>query len=143
MLAHRANEGLKTRNCVTRPEQQFQLTEPKLFARRAEFAVSSTQFALEADSPTAAACAARAVKRLHRLRASNWPLPNPAALADGPVAPHHLRSITQAPHLATVRTPPPVAHDCDLRRPALPITGTIHGPAGLTPCAKSGDNVEP
>ncbi|MDO7849338.1 MG2 domain-containing protein [Hymenobacter sp. M29] len=81
LLAHRAIEGLKNQELyITKPEQQFQLTEPKLFGTAQEFA------ALKLTAPAGDSLNGQfhALRLLQRLTAARLPLAaqNPAALAD-------------------------------------------------------------
>jgi len=80
LLAHRAIDGLRQQDLyITRPEQQFELTEPKLFGTAAEFA------ALRLLAPAADSLneQAHTLHILQRLTASRLQLTNnPAALAD-------------------------------------------------------------
>ena len=81
LLAQRAIEGLKNQELyITRPEQQFQLTEPKLFGPAAEFAALRL-LAPEADSLNGQLHALHLLQRLTASRQQLVPA-NPAALAD-------------------------------------------------------------
>jgi uncharacterized protein YfaS (alpha-2-macroglobulin family) len=79
LLAHRAIEGLQNQELyITRPEQQFQATDPKLFGSAQEFA------ALKLAVPAADSLNGQlhALRLLQRLTAARLAANNPAALAD-------------------------------------------------------------
>jgi len=79
LLAHRAIEGLQNQELyITRPEQQFQATDPKLFGSAQEFA------ALKLAVPAADSLNGQlhALQLLQRLTAARLVANNPAALAD-------------------------------------------------------------
>jgi uncharacterized protein YfaS (alpha-2-macroglobulin family) len=79
LLAHRAIEGLQNQELyITRPEQQFQATDPKLFGSAQEFA------ALKLAVPAADSLNGQlhALQLLQRLTAARLAANNPAALAD-------------------------------------------------------------
>ncbi|WP_345237777.1 alpha-2-macroglobulin family protein [Hymenobacter saemangeumensis] len=81
LLAHRAITGLQNQELyITRPEQQFQLTEPKLYGAAAEFAA----LRLLAPEPDSLNGQLHALHVLQRLTASRLQLAgdNQAALAD-------------------------------------------------------------
>jgi hypothetical protein len=81
LLAQRAIEGLRNQELyVTRPEQQFRLTEPKLFGTAAEFAALRL-LAPDADSLNGQLHALHLLQRLTASRQQLVP-PNLAALAD-------------------------------------------------------------
>ncbi|GAB3877027.1 alpha-2-macroglobulin family protein [Hymenobacter segetis] len=81
LLAQRAIEGLKNQELyVTRPEQQFQLTDPKLFGTAAEFAALRL-LAPDADSLNGQLHALHLLQRLTASRQQLVPQ-NVAALAD-------------------------------------------------------------
>ena len=100
LLAQRAIEGLKNQELyVTRPEQQFQLTEPKLFGTAQEFAALRL-LAPDGDSLNGQL---HALHLLQRLTASRQQLAadNPAALADVDLQRlDYLRSLTEGTDLA-------------------------------------------
>ena len=105
LLAQRAVEGLKNQELyITRPEQQFQPTEPRLFGTSAEFAALRL-LAPDADSLNGQL---HALHLLQRLTASRQQLAQPgtsptnlAALADVDLARiDYLRGITQNTDLA-------------------------------------------
>ncbi|OGX87476.1 hypothetical protein BEN47_10580 [Hymenobacter lapidarius] len=100
LLAHRAIEGLKNQELyVTRPEQQFQLTEPKLFGPAAEFAALRL-LAPDADSLNGQLHALHVLQRLTASRQQQVPA-NRAALADVDLQRlDFLNSITQGTDLA-------------------------------------------
>ncbi|SFQ37936.1 Alpha-2-macroglobulin family protein [Hymenobacter arizonensis] len=100
LLAHRAIEGLQNQELyVTRPEQQFQPTEPKLFGTAAEFAALRL-LAPEADSLNGQLHALHLLQRLTASRQQLTP-PNKEALADVDLQRiDYLRSITQNTDLA-------------------------------------------
>ncbi|WP_426058678.1 alpha-2-macroglobulin family protein [Hymenobacter sp. B1770] len=95
LLAHRAIEGLQNQELyVTRPEQQFQLTEPKLFGTAAEFAALRLM-APGADSLNGQLHALRLLQRLTASRQQLVPA-NRAALADVDLQRvDYLRALTQ------------------------------------------------
>ncbi|MBU6119441.1 alpha-2-macroglobulin family protein [Hymenobacter siberiensis] len=110
LLAQRAIEGLKNQELyVTRPEQQFQLTEPKLFGTAQEFAALRL-LAPEADSLNGQL---HALHLLQRLTASRQQLALPgttpqnvAALADVDLSRvDYLHSLTQNTDLAAQYEP--------------------------------------
>jgi hypothetical protein len=79
LLAHRAIEGLQNQELyITRPEQQFHATDPKLFGSAQEFA------ALKLAVPAADSLNGQlhALQLLQRLTAARLAANNPAALAD-------------------------------------------------------------
>ncbi|MFD1875182.1 alpha-2-macroglobulin family protein [Hymenobacter bucti] len=79
LLAQRAIAGLQNQELyITRPEQQFQVTDPKLFGSAQEFA------ALKLDAPAADSLNGQlhALRLLQRLTAARLGANNPAALAD-------------------------------------------------------------
>ncbi|MBF9236303.1 hypothetical protein I2I05_02735 [Hymenobacter sp. BT683] len=104
LLAHRAIEGLQNQELyVTRPEQQFQLTDPKAFGTAPEFAALRL-LAPDADSLNGQL---HALHILQRLTASRQQLAQPgtpqtlAALADVDlIRINYLRRITQNTDLA-------------------------------------------
>jgi hypothetical protein len=100
LLAQRAIEGLKNQELyVTRPEQQFQLTDPKLFGTATEFAALRL-LAPDADSLNGQL---HALHLLQRLTASRQQLApeNLAALADVDLQRlDYLRSLTEGTDLA-------------------------------------------
>ncbi|MGY3088113.1 uncharacterized protein YfaS (alpha-2-macroglobulin family) [Hymenobacter sp. UYAg731] len=105
LLAQRAIEGLKNQELyITRPEQQFQLTEPKLFGPAAEFA------ALRLLAPVADSLNGQlhALHLLQRLTASRQQLvpQHVAALADVDLSRiDYLHSLTQNTDLAAQYEP--------------------------------------
>ena len=105
LLAQRAIEGLKNQELyVTKPEQQFQLTEPKLFGPAAEFAA----LRLLAPAGDSLNGQLHALHLLQRLTASRQQLApeNLAALADVDLQRlDYLRSITQGTDLAAQYEP--------------------------------------
>ena len=105
LLAQRAIEGLKNQELyVTRPEQQFQLTEPKLFGTAQEFAALRL-LAPDADSLNGQL---HALHLLQRLTASRQQLAsqNTAALADIELSRiDYLHSLTQNTDLAAQYEP--------------------------------------
>jgi uncharacterized protein YfaS (alpha-2-macroglobulin family) len=79
LLAQRAIAGLQNQELyITRPEQQFQPTDPKLFGSAQEFA------ALKLDAPAADSLNGQlhALRLLQRLTTARLGANNPAALAD-------------------------------------------------------------
>jgi hypothetical protein len=79
LLAQRAIAGLQNQELyITRPEQQFQPTDPKLFGSAQEFA------ALKLDAPAADSLNGQlhALRLLQRLTTARLGAKNPAALAD-------------------------------------------------------------
>ncbi|WP_201979872.1 alpha-2-macroglobulin family protein [Hymenobacter rubidus] len=81
LLAHRAVEGLQNQELyITRPEQQFQLTEPKVFGTAQEFAALHL-LAPDADSLNGQLHALHLLQRLTASRLQQSPQ-NLAALAD-------------------------------------------------------------
>ena len=111
LLAQRAIEGLKNQELyVTRPEQQFQPTELKLFGPAEEF-VTLKLTAPEGDSLNGPLHALRVLQRLTAARqqlalpAGTTPA-NPAALADVDLSRlDYLRSLTQNTDLAAQYAP--------------------------------------
>ncbi|GAB3583284.1 alpha-2-macroglobulin family protein [Hymenobacter daeguensis] len=105
LLAQRAIEGLKNQELyVTRPEQQFQLTEPKLFGPAAEFAALRL-LAPEADSLNGQLHALHLLQRLTASRQQLAPQ-NVAALADVDLQRlDYLHSLTQGTDLAAQYEP--------------------------------------
>ncbi|WP_046245497.1 alpha-2-macroglobulin family protein [Hymenobacter terrenus] len=105
LLAQRAIEGLKNRELyVTRPEQQFQLTDPKLFGTAAEFAA----LRLLAPAPDSLNGQLHALRLLQRLMASRQQLApqNLAALADVDLSRiDYLHTLTQNTDLAAYYEP--------------------------------------
>ncbi|WP_035557560.1 alpha-2-macroglobulin family protein [Hymenobacter sp. IS2118] len=100
LLAQRAIEGLKNQELyVTKPEQQFQLTEPKLFGTAEEFAALRL-LAPDADSLNGQLHALHVLQRLTASRQQLTP-PNLAALADVDLSRiDYLHDITQNTDLA-------------------------------------------
>ena len=100
LLAQRAIAGLQNQELyLTRPEQQFQVTDPKLFGSAAEFA------ALELTAPAADSLNGPllALRLVQRLTAARLPLAaaNPGALADVDLQRlDYLRTLTQSTDLA-------------------------------------------
>ncbi len=81
LLAHRAIEGLRNQELyITRPEQQFEATDPKLYGPAQAFAGLRLE-ASAADSLNGQLQALRLLQRLTAARVAVAP-PNPAALAD-------------------------------------------------------------
>ncbi len=105
LLAQRAIEGLKNQELyVTRPEQQFQLTEAKLFGPAAEFA-GLRLLAPEADSLNGQLHALHLLQRLTASRQQLAPT-NLAALADVDLSRvDYLHSLTQHTDLAAYYEP--------------------------------------
>ncbi|WP_331060707.1 alpha-2-macroglobulin family protein [Hymenobacter sp.] len=105
LLAQRAIDGLKNQELyVTRPEQQFQLTDPKLFGTAAEFAALRLQ-APDGDSLNGQLHALRVLQRLTASRQQLAPA-NLAALADVDLTRlDYLRSLTQNTDLAAEYEP--------------------------------------
>ncbi|MCI1187795.1 MG2 domain-containing protein [Hymenobacter sp. DH14] len=105
LLAQRAIEGLKNQELyVTKPEQQFQLTEPKLFGTAAEFAALRL-LAPEADSLNGQLHALHLLQRLTASRQQLAPQ-NRAALADVDLSRvDYLRGIAQNPDLISQYEP--------------------------------------
>ncbi len=105
LLAQRAIEGLKNQELyVTRPEQQFQLTEPKLFGTAQEFAALRL-LAPEADSLNGQLHALHLLQRLTASRQQLAPQ-NLAALADVDLSRvDYLHSLTQHTDLAAQYEP--------------------------------------
>jgi hypothetical protein len=105
LLANRAIEGLKNQELyITKPEQQFQLTEPKLFGPATEFAALRL-LAPEGDSLNGQL---HALHLLQRLTASRQQLApdNVAALADVDLQRlDYLHGITQGTDLAAQYEP--------------------------------------
>ncbi|MBD2768552.1 hypothetical protein IC235_11705 [Hymenobacter sp. BT664] len=100
LLAQRAIEGLKNQELyVTRPEQQFQLTDPGLFGSAQEFAALRL-LAPDADSLNGQVHALHLLQRLTASRQQLAPA-DQAALADVDLARiDYLRSLTQGSDLA-------------------------------------------
>ncbi|AWM33396.1 alpha-2-macroglobulin family protein [Hymenobacter nivis] len=100
LLAQRAIAGLQNQELyISRPEQQFQVTDPKLFGSAAEFA------ALKLGAPAADSLNGPllALRLLQRLTAARLPLAaaNPGALADVDLQRlDYLRTLTQNTDLA-------------------------------------------
>ncbi|RYY20880.1 MAG: hypothetical protein EOO36_02265, partial [Cytophagaceae bacterium] len=98
LLAQRAIAGLQNQELyITRPEQQFQATDPRLFGSAQEFA------ALKLDAPAADSLNGQlhALRLLQRLTAQRLAANNPAALADVDLQRlGYLRGITQNTDLA-------------------------------------------
>ncbi|GAB2710756.1 alpha-2-macroglobulin [Hymenobacter frigidus] len=105
LLADRAIEGLKNQELyVTRPEQQFQLTDLGLFGTAAEFAALRL-LAPEGDSLNGQLHALRLLQRLTASRQQLVPA-NLAALADVDLSRiDYLRSLTQNTDLAAQYEP--------------------------------------
>ncbi|GAB3859112.1 alpha-2-macroglobulin family protein [Hymenobacter terrigena] len=105
LLAQRAIEGLKNQELyVARPEQQFQLTDPKLFGTAAEFAALRL-LAPDADSLNGQLHALHLLQRLTASRQQLAPQ-NVAALADVDLSRiDYLHSITQNTDLAAQYEP--------------------------------------
>ncbi|MBF9142593.1 alpha-2-macroglobulin family protein [Hymenobacter properus] len=105
LLAQRAIEGLQNQELyVTKPEQQFQLTQPELFGPAAEFAVLK----LTAPAGDSLNGQYHALRLLQQLTAARLPLAaqNPAALADVDLQRlDYLHGITQGTDLATQYAP--------------------------------------
>ncbi|OGX83609.1 MG2 domain-containing protein [Hymenobacter glacialis] len=100
LLAHRAIEGLQNQELyVTRPEQQFQLTDPQAFGTAAEFAALRL-LAPDADSLNGQLHALRLLQRLTASRQQLAPA-NRAALADVDLLRlDYLKTFTQGTDLA-------------------------------------------
>jgi hypothetical protein len=100
LLAQRAIEGLKNQELyVTRPEQQFQLADPRLFGSAEEFAALRL-LAPAADSLNGQVHALRLLQRLTAARQQLAPA-NRAALADVDLSRlDYVRSLTQGTRLA-------------------------------------------
>ncbi|MBO2010335.1 alpha-2-macroglobulin family protein [Hymenobacter negativus] len=105
LLAQRAIEGLKNQELyVTKPEQQFQLTEPQLFGDAATFA-ELRLLASDADSLNGQLHALHLLQRLTASRQQQTP-PNLAALADVDLQRmDYLHSLTQHTDLGTQYEP--------------------------------------
>ena len=105
LLAQRAIEGLKNQELyITRPEQQFQPTDPKLFGTAAEFAALRL-LAPEADSLNGQLHALHLLQRLTASRQQLAPA-NLAALADVDLSrTDYLHSFTQNTDLAAQYEP--------------------------------------
>ncbi len=105
LLAQRAIEGLKNQELyVTRPEQQFQLNDPRLFGPAAEFAALRL-LAPESDSLNGQLHAMHLLQRLTASRQQLAPT-NPAALADVDLTRLlYLRSLTRNTDLAAYYEP--------------------------------------
>ncbi|GAA3993120.1 alpha-2-macroglobulin family protein [Hymenobacter antarcticus] len=105
LLAQRAIEGLKNQELyVTRPEQQFQPVEPKLFGTAAEFAALRL-LAPDADSLNGQLHALHLLQRLTASRQQLAPA-NLAALADVDLSRiDYLRTLTQNTDLAAQYEP--------------------------------------
>ncbi|MBH8559303.1 alpha-2-macroglobulin family protein [Hymenobacter negativus] len=105
LLAQRAIEGLKNQELyVTRPEQQFQLTEPKLFGTAQDFAALRL-LAPEADSLNGQLHALHLLQRLTASRQQLAPQ-NVSALADVDLSRiDYLHSLTQNTDLAAQYEP--------------------------------------
>ncbi|MDB5271034.1 MAG: hypothetical protein JWP58_4074 [Hymenobacter sp.] len=105
LLAQRAIEGLKNQELyVTRPEQQFQLTDPKLFGTAAEFAALRL-LAPDSDSLNGQLHALHLLQRLTASRQQLAPQ-NVAALADVDLSRiDYLHSLTQNNDLAAQYEP--------------------------------------
>ncbi|GAB2857058.1 alpha-2-macroglobulin family protein [Hymenobacter ruber] len=105
LLAQRAIEGLQHQELyVTRPEQQFQLTDPKLFGTAAEFAALRL-LAPEADSLNGQLHALHLLQRLTASRQQLAPQ-NVAALAEVDLSRiDYLHSLTQNTDLAAQYEP--------------------------------------
>ncbi len=105
LLAQRAIEGLKNQELyVTKPEQQFQLTEPRLFGPAAEFAALRL-LAPEADSLNGQLHALHLLQRLTASRQQLVPQ-NQAALADVDLSRvDYLHGLTQNSDLAAYYEP--------------------------------------
>ena len=105
LLAQRAIEGLKNQELyVTRPEQQFQLTDPRLFGAAADFAA----LRLLAPADDSLNGQLHALHLLQRLTASRQQLApaNVAALADVDLSRlDYLRGLTQNTDLAAQYEP--------------------------------------
>ncbi|HEX8504946.1 MAG TPA: MG2 domain-containing protein, partial [Hymenobacter sp.] len=120
LLAQRAIEGLKNQELyVTRPEQQFQPTDPKLFGTAPEFAALGL-LAPEDDSLNGQVHALRVLQRLTASRRQLAPA-NLAALADVDLTRlDYLRGLTENTDLAA-QYDPALARMADTYR-ALPIS---------------------
>ena len=138
LLAQRAIEGLKNQELyVTRPEQQFQLTEPRLFGPAAEFAALRL-LAPEADSLNGQLHALHLLQRLTASRQQLMPQIL-AALADVDLSRvDYLHGLTQHTELAAYYEPA-LARLADTYQ-ALPIsTGFMARRAEAA--HEAGDNV--
>ncbi|MVN76898.1 hypothetical protein GO988_11240 [Hymenobacter sp. HMF4947] len=105
LLAQRAIAGLQNQELyITKPEQQFQATDPKLFGSAQEFA------ALKLTGPAADSLSGQlhVLRLLQRLTAARLPLAatNPAALADVDLQRlDYLRGLTVGTDLASLYEP--------------------------------------
>ena len=118
LLAQRAIAGLQNQELyITRPEQQFQPTDPKLFGSAQEFA------ALKLDAPAVDSLNGQlhALQLLQRLTAARLAANNPAALADVDLQRlNYLHGITQNTDLAD-QYEPALARMAEIYK-ALPIS---------------------